>query len=66
MYKPIEIHLKTALKVLVYIKNSQKRVVIQEDAHSHICVLDAGYTRDRGERKLTTSYLIFIGSNLVP
>lgn len=60
-------HWKTALKDFVYIKSfSRKRLFYKKCRHVHISASsDAGHVGDKGNKKSTTRYLIFVGGNLV-
>lgn len=63
MQKLREIHNKVAVKILAYIRSSLGKGFLYKN-YGHISITtysDAGYARDKGDRKSIISYLIFIG-----
>ena len=62
MHQPREVHWTTALKILAYIKNSPEKYLLYKK-HEHVRILgysDSGYVGDKGDRKSTTGYCIFV------
>ena len=67
MRQPRETHWLVAMRVLAYIKSCPgKWLVYRKHGDVHISEYsDSGYAGDRGDRKSTTGYCIFVGENLV-
>ena len=67
MHQPRETHWLAAMRVLTYIKSCPgKGLLYRKHRHVHISEYsDSKYVGDRGDRKSTTGYYIFVGENLV-
>ena len=67
MYQPREVHWTAALRILAYIKSSlAKGLLYKKYGHVHIFgYSNLGYAGDKGDRKSTIGYCIFVGGNLV-
>lgn len=65
--KPSEIYWKAVLRIFAYIISSLgKESLYKKYSHIHILLYsNTGYVGHRGDRKFTTSYLIFVSGNLV-
>ena len=67
MHQPKKVYWTAALRILVYIKSSSGKGLLYKK-HGHVCIFgysDLGYAGDKGDRKSTTGYCIFVGGNLV-
>ena len=67
MHEPHMVHWEGALLVLVYIKRARGRgLIYRRHDHLHIkAYSDAGYARNKGDRKSTTAYCTYVVGNLV-
>ena len=67
MHKPREAHWLAVPRILAYIKSCLRESwVYKKYGHVHIFgYSDSEYAGDRGDRKSTTKYYIFVGENLV-
>ena len=67
MHQPTEVHWKTALRILLYVKSSPRKGLLYKK-YGHIRISgysDSGYAGDKGDRKSTTGYCTFVRENLV-
>jgi len=67
MHQPREIHWLAAMRILAYIKCCPGKDLMYKK-HEHVYISgysDSGYAGDRGDRKSTTGYCIFVRGNLV-
>jgi len=68
MHKSREIHWKTALRILIYIKRSPSKGMLYKK-HGHLRVQAfsySNYAKDKSGTKSTSDYCTFVGGNLVP
>ena len=63
MHKSREIHQKTALRILTYIKGSLDKELLYKN-HEHLRIeafSDSNYTVDKRDRKSTYGYYTYVG-----
>ena len=67
MHEPRRAHWLGALRVLSYVKGALgKGLVYRNHGHTRIeAYSDSGYAGDRGDRKFTSGFCTYVGSNLV-
>ncbi|XP_020258337.1 uncharacterized protein LOC109834724 [Asparagus officinalis] len=67
MHKPREVHWTAALEILAYVKSYPgKGLLYKKHGHTHISTFsDVGYAGNMGDRKSTSGFCTFIGSNLI-
>ena len=67
MHQLKEVHWTATLRILAYIKSFAGKSLLYKK-HENVYIFgysDSGYAGDKGDRKFTTGYCIFVGGNMV-